>query len=222
MLETLEEKVDPNNAALIVVDMQNDFCSPGGAFDRLGYDMLMVKEMIPRLVGLVSEARKVNLPVVFLKSTYNTIPNWYLSEVWFEHKMRRQSGIYSEVPALKEGTLGWEIIDELKPLPTELVVCKNRYDGFLHTNLDLVLRNRGIRSVIMTGVSTNVCVETTTREAFLRDYYVVFTKDCTASYERDLHEATLKNVDKYFGIVVASEDILKSWNRLTFEVKTGS
>jgi len=220
MLKTLEEKVSPGSAALIVVDMQNDFCSKGGVFDRLGYDMSMVKEMIPRLVGLVGEARKVNLPIVFLKSTYNTTPNWYLSEVWFEHKIRRQSRIYSVIPALKEGTWGWEIIDQLNPLPTELVVLKNRYDGFLHTNLDLALRSRGVESVIMTGVSTNVCVETTTREAFLRDYYVVFTKDCTASYERDLHEATLKNVDKYFGIVVTSEEVMKSWKRLTLEVKT--
>jgi ureidoacrylate peracid hydrolase len=99
----------------------------------------------------------------------------------------------------------------IKPGPDEVIVTKHRYGAFEASDLDLVLRSRGIRTVIMTGVATNVCVETTARQAFLRDYYVVFTSDCTATYGQAEHEATLVNIDQFFGQVVSADDIIACW-----------
>ena len=90
-------------------------------------------------------------------------------------------------------------------------MTKHRYGAFESTDLDLVLRSQGIRTLIMTGVATNVCVETTARQAFLRDYYVVFTSDCTATYDQADHEATLRNIDAYFGEVVAAAQVQACW-----------
>lgn len=90
-------------------------------------------------------------------------------------------------------------------------MTKHRYGAFESSDLDLVLRSRGIRTVVMTGVATNVCVETTARQAFLRDYYVVFTSDCTAAYSQAEHEATLQNIDAFFGAVVTADEISACW-----------
>ncbi|MGH2638276.1 MAG: cysteine hydrolase family protein, partial [Rhabdochlamydiaceae bacterium] len=182
MLRTLEEKVDPRNCALLVVDMQNDYCSKSGAFASLGFDPSMIMGMMPRLAKMLVEARKIGVPVIFTRSIYNSQENWYLSEVWLEHKARRQKGLYVNTPALRAGSWGAEFVDEVKPKPEEdLIVTKHRYNAFYGTDLEVALRARGIKSLIMTGVSTNVCVESTARDAFFRDFYVVFTSDCTAT-----------------------------------------
>lgn len=221
MLTTLEEKVDPRNAALLVIDMQNDYCSSSGAFASVGYDPSMIREMTPRLVRLVSEARQSGVPVVFTRSLYNSKENWYLSEVWLEHKARRQKGIYVSTPALREGTWGAEFIDDLKPLQEELVVTKHRYNAFYGTDLEIALRARGIKSLVISGVSTNVCVESTARDAFFRDFYVVFTSDCTATNNGgvEAHGATLKNIDRSFGIVVTSGQVIDCWKKQTVALR---
>ena len=100
---------------------------------------------------------------------------------------------------------------QVRPLPGEVIVNKHRYGAFEGTDLDLVLRSRGVRSVIMTGVATNVCVETTARQAFLRDYYVVFTSDCSATFSQAQHDAALYNIDQFFGEVATSEQIMACW-----------
>ena len=88
---------------------------------------------------------------------------------------------------------------------------KHRYGAFTDTDLDLILRSKGIRTLIMSGVATNVCVETTAREGFMKDYYIVFLRDCTASTLEELHNNTLRNIDRYFGVVVDSSDIYQCW-----------
>ena len=220
MLKTLAEKASPQNAVLLVIDMQNDFCSPDGVFEKMGYDIGMIQEMVPRLTNLIKEARLAKVPIIFVKSSYTTSPNWFLSEVWFEHKNRRQAGLYSKKEALKPGTWGWEIINGLDVRPDEdAFVIKHRYNAFYSTDLDLILRSRGIQSIIFTGMATNVCVESTARDAFFRDYYVVFTSDCTATYERQMHYPTLQNIEKYFGLVVESKDIIQCWKPLQKEIE---
>jgi ureidoacrylate peracid hydrolase len=99
----------------------------------------------------------------------------------------------------------------VRPRPDEPVVTKHRYGAFESTDLDLVLRSRGVRTVIMTGVATNVCVETTARQAFLRDYYVVFLRDCTATYSQAEHDAALHNIDQFFGQVAGAEEVMACW-----------
>ena len=210
MLRTLSEKVQPEHSAVLIVDVQNDFCAEGGALHREGRDLSLVQAMVPRLARFLEAARAARVPLVWIRNVYNTDANWYLSEVWLEQAMRRRKGNYVENPVCQPGAWNGDFY-HVRPRPDEVIVTKHRYGAFESTDLDLTLRSRGIRAVIMTGVATNVCVETTARQAFLRDYYVVFTSDCTATYTRAEHEATLHNIDLFFGQVAVSDEIVACW-----------
>ena len=210
MLRTLSEKVQPEHAAVLIVDVQNDFCAEGGALHREGRDVSLAQAMVPRLARFLDAARAARVPLVWIRNVYNTDANWYLSEVWLEQAMRRRKGNYVEHPVCQPNAWNGDFYG-VRPRPDEVIVTKHRYGAFESTDLDLTLRSRGIRTVIMTGIATNVCVETTARQAFLRDYYVVFTEDCTATYDLADHEATLRNIDSFFGQVVAAEKIVACW-----------
>jgi ureidoacrylate peracid hydrolase len=210
MLKTLTDKVRPQHCAVLVVDMQNDFCAEGGAMHREGRDLTLVKSMVPQLAQLITAARAAKVPLVWIRNVYNTGPNWYLSETWLEQAERRRNGAYLSIPVCEPNAWNGDFY-EVKPEPAEVVVTKHRYGAFESTDLDLVLRSKGIRTVIMTGVATNVCVETTARQAFLRDYYVVFSNDCTATYSQPAHDMTLENIDAFFGQVASAAEITACW-----------
>ena len=213
MLRTLGDKVQPAHSAVLIVDVQNDFCAEGGAMHSEGRDLALVQAMVPRLARLVEAARVARVPCVWIRNVYNTDPNWYLSEVWLEQASRRRRGLYVERPVCESGAWNGDFYG-VTPRLDEVIVTKHRYGAFESSDLDLVLRSRGIRTVIMTGVATNVCVETTARQAFLRDYYVVFTRDCTATYSEAEHEATLGNIDQFFGQVARSDEVIACWPRV--------
>jgi len=207
MLTTLEEKVDPKNAALLVVDMQNDFCHPDGSLGKRGRDMTFGLQMTPRLVQLIEEARKAKVPVIFIRQTLSEATT---SPSVREHRLKRMpSG--AELP-LQEGSWGADYY-EVAPQPRECVVTKHRYSAFVDTSLDLILRSQEIKSLIMTGVATNVCVESTARDGYMKDYYIVFVSDCTATFAMEDHEATLRNIDTYFGDVVTSSEVTDTWGK---------
>jgi ureidoacrylate peracid hydrolase len=210
MLTTLAEKVRPPHAAVLLVDVQNDFCAEGGAMHREGRSLSLVQAMIPRLERFLERARSAGVKCIWIKNVYNTAANWYLSEVWQEQAKRKRKGAYIEYPVCEPGEWNGDFY-KVRPLPHEPVVIKHRYGAFESSDLDLVLRSNGIRTVIMTGVATNVCVETTARQAFLRDYYVVFTRDCTATFTKPEHEAALHNIDQFFGQVVSAEEVMACW-----------
>jgi ureidoacrylate peracid hydrolase len=210
MLNTLADKVRPEHCAVLLVDVQNDFCAEGGAMHREGRDLSLVREMIPRLERLLEAARTAGVKCVWIKNVYNTGPNWYLSEVWLEQAKRRRKGAYVQYPVCEPDEWNGDFY-RVRPLPQEPVVIKHRYGAFESTDLDLVLRSQGIRTVVMTGVATNVCVETTARQAFLRDYYVVFVHDCTATFTRAEHAAALQNIDQFFGQVAGLEEVMACW-----------
>ncbi len=210
MLRTLQQKVQPEHSAVLIVDVQNDFCAEGGAMHSEGRDLSLVQAMVPRLVRLVDAARAARVPCIWIRNVYNSQPNWYLSEVWLEQAMRRRKGLYVERPVCESGAWNGDFY-QVRPRPAEVIVTKHRYGAFEGTDLDLILRSRGIRTVIMTGVATNVCVETTARQAFLRDYYLVFTSDCTAAYSPADHEGTLRNIDQFFGQVATSAAVAACW-----------
>jgi ureidoacrylate peracid hydrolase len=214
MLKKLSDKVDPRHAAILIVDVQNDFCADGGAMHREGRDVSLAQQMVPRLARLIDAARAADVRRVWIRNVYNTAPNWYLSEVWLEQAERRRNGAYVRYPVCEANAWNGDFY-QVRPLPDEVIVTKHRYGAFESTDLDLVLRSNGIRTVIMTGVATNVCVETTARQAFLRDYYVVFTSDCTATYSQAQHDAALFNIDQFFGHVVSAEEIMACWQPAT-------
>jgi ureidoacrylate peracid hydrolase len=213
MLATLERKVEPSHAALIIVDIQNDFCADGGAFHKEGFDLSMIQATVPKVVDFVQEARKAGLTIIYIQSTYYAENNWYLSDVFLEHHKRAGKGKHIKYPLCEKGSWGADFYGGIKPLSGEIVVNKHRYSAFIETDLDLILRSRGIRTLIMSGVATDVCVEMTAKVGFLKDYYIVFLKDCTATTAEDMHNNTLRNIAMYYGEVVNSSEVVRCWEK---------
>lgn len=210
-LMTLGNKVRASNAALIVIDMQNDFCAPGGLVAKGGRDVSAAQEMATRLPELIAAARAAGVLIVFVRNVYTTDGNFYLSDVWLEQAARKQGGGYTSIPVCAEGSWEGDFYGDVRPQPGDVVVTKHRYSAFYNTDLDTILRANGVRTIIMTGVSTNVCVETTAREGFIRDYYVVLVADGTAAYTPEEHKKTLKDIDRYFGEVTTITELTAIW-----------
>jgi ureidoacrylate peracid hydrolase len=187
----------------LVVDVQNDFCSPEGSAGKRGEDVTAAQEMVPRLARLIDEARRAALPVVYVRTTHS---EWTDTPSWLFRKSQQKT-----LDTCREGTWGAEFYDGIAPLPEERVVIKHRYSSFINTDLNTVLRARGVESVLVTGVATNVCVETTARDAYMFDYYVTLVEDCSAAYTRAAHEGTVENIRNHFGLVASSQEIVETW-----------
>lgn len=210
-LTTLADKVHPSHAALIVIDVQNDFCATGGFVANGGRDVSLVQQMAKRLPELINRARAARVAVVFVRCSYSSDDNRYLSDVWLEQAARRQGGGYTLSPVCQEGTWGAEFYDGIAPASGDIVIVKHRYSAFHGTELELVLRSRGVRTVVLTGVSTHVCVETTAREAFVRDFYTIVVGDCSAAYSQQEHETSLAVIDRFFGEIATLDDLRPLW-----------
>ncbi len=206
ILRSLQERSDPRWTALLIVDVQNDFVSPKGSAAQRGDDISAAQAMVPSLVRLIDEARRVSLPVIYIKTTHG---EWTDSPSWIYRKSQQGA-----LNTCREGTWGAEFYQGISPLPGERVVIKHRYSAFINTDLNTVLKAKGIQSVMVCGVATNVCVETTTRDAYMFDYYVTMVEDCSAAYDPKLHETTLENIRRHFGLVASSREIAESWQRL--------
>lgn len=203
VLSTLEQKIDPRHTAVVVIDVQNDFCHDEGYLHKLGLDISSTQAMLPALETFIAAARKTNVRVVFVQGIYN---NQYLSGPFIDKD--RKGGLMVE--RCVEGSWGADFC-KVTPLPFEPVVKKHRYSAFIRTNLDQLLKEANIKTLILAGVTTNVCVESTARDGFMHDYYIVFLSDCTATYNREVHESTLKNIDRHFGLITDSTAIVRCW-----------
>ena len=213
LLRTLESKLNPGHTALIVVDVQNDFCASGGMMDREGLDLGAVQDMAARLPALLDAARAAHVFVVFVRNEYSTEHNLYLSDAWLEQASRRRGDSYTKRPVCAAGSWEAAFYAGLGPAPGDALVTKHRFSAFHNTDLETILRSRGIRTLVMAGVASNVCVETTAREGFLRDYYIVFLEDGTASYSEAEHSAALQVIDRYFGEVSDVGTVMSVWDR---------
>lgn len=205
VLDTLEEMIDPAHTAVICVDVQNDFCSPGGHFERHGKSMDMVRERLETMVSFVQGAQAAGIRVAFLKQA--TLPNNKSdSPAWLRFKTRDgKSSTYTE-----RGSWGWEMVDGLVPGPNDWVIEKFRPDGFHQTDLDLLLRAKGIKTAILLGTTTEGCVESTIRAASYHDYYVVVVEDAVASPNPLLHEGSMNLFRNRFPMATA-RTILDTW-----------
>jgi ureidoacrylate peracid hydrolase len=212
-LGTLAQKVEPRHAALLVVDMQNDFIAPGGLISKDGRDISEAQKMAERLPALIAAARAAGVLVVFVRNVYSSERNVYLSDAWLEQASRKRAGGYTRIPVCADGSWEGDFYGAVRPEPGDPIVTKHRYGAFHNTDLDTILRANGIRTCVMTGVVTNVCVETTAREAFIRDYYVVAVDDGCAAYSREDHVMTLKNIDRFFGEVTTIAELEAIWGR---------
>jgi ureidoacrylate peracid hydrolase len=210
-LTTLAEKVRPSHTALVVIDVQNDFCADDGFVAKGGRDVSQLPAMAARLRALIEHARRAGVLIVFVRCSYSTDDNRYLSDVWLEQAARRQGGGYTLSPVCQDGTRGAAFYAGIAPEPGDIIVVKHRYSAFHGTDLDVVLRSHGVRTVALTGVSTHVCVETTAREAFVRDYYTVVVGDCCAAYSQAEHETALKIIDRFFGEITQLDTIRSLW-----------
>ncbi len=213
ILKTLKERCDPRYAALIVVDVQNDFVSPEGSAAKRGDDVGAAMAVIPNLKHLIEEGRRVGLTIIYIKTTHS---EWTDTPSWI-YRTSQKSGLNT----CREGTWGAEFYEGISPLPSERIVIKHRYSAFINTDLNTVLKARGIQSVLVCGVATNVCVETTVRDGYMYDYYVTLIDDCSAAYEAKLHLGTLENVRRHFGLVASSNQVIETWNGLSEKQATG-
>lgn len=213
LLVTLGEKVEPAHTALVVIDMQNDFCASGGMVSRDGRDISEAQRMAERLPELLDCARATGVLRVFVRCEYTSEGNAYLSDPWLEQAVRERKGGFTTIPVCEKDSWAGDWYGGIRPIEGDIVVVKNRYDAFQGTNLDLVLRSHGIRTVVMTGVVTNVCVETTARSAFVRDYYVVMAEDGCAAYVREDHEQTMRNIRRFFGVTPSIAELRAAWGR---------
>ncbi|MBI3091541.1 MAG: cysteine hydrolase [Candidatus Tectomicrobia bacterium] len=204
-METRGEELtlQPEETALIIIDMQNGYCSPNGGLARGGADVRNQARIVPNVVALARACRAAGVTII-----------WVTQEHYQEDVTRKRHRIPSHLdkrgvfPALRR-TPDAELVAELRPemLTTDERVIKHRMSSFYSTTLDAKLQMLGITTLIICGVATNVCVESTVRDAYFRDYDIIVVRDCVASSFPDLHAATLKNVEIYFGRVVSLSEL---------------
>jgi ureidoacrylate peracid hydrolase len=209
--------IEPARTAVIVVDMQNDFGSHGGMMALAGIDISGNRAVIPATGRVLAAARQAGILVIYLKMAFRTdlsdagVPD---APNWLKHLPLR-AGEETTTPhgtasrILVRDTWNTDIVAELQPEPADVVLYKRRYSGFYETDLDKVLRSRSIKSLIFTGWTTSVCVESTVRDAMFRDYGCLVLKDCTAEpigngLLRSNHEASLLTIEILFGWVSES------------------
>jgi nicotinamidase-related amidase len=203
VFSAVEEVVDPSHTALLMIDVQHDFCSPKGLFDRIGKNLDMMAPAVKRLSKLVETARSVGILPIFIQNQW--LPHNRVVSGSFLRFMIYKQGMDPSEGCTVSGTWGAEILPESGIRPDDIVVQKWRPSAFRSTNLDMVLRCNNIRTVVLTGVITQGCVESTARDAMFHDYYTVIAKDCVATYNKELHDASLKVMGSRFDMLSAEE-----------------
>lgn len=210
---TLEELVSPRYTALIVVDVQNDFCVKEGVYQKHGKYLSKGDTIIKKLKLLIQEARKVGVQIIYIQNT--TLPNLMSDS---DARLRFQMKVYglddpNLIPQVTlDGSWGHKIVKGIKPKNGDLVVKKNRPSAFIGTNLDLLLRSNNIKTLLITGVVTQGCVKATARDGQFHEYFVVIVRDCVESTNKDLHGAALKIMETHFD-VVTSDQIIEIWKK---------
>jgi ureidoacrylate peracid hydrolase len=199
----LEYRLDPSRAALVVVDVQNDFCGPVSVTGVVRDNSAMVA-MCSALDGLIPAARAANVPVIYVRTVHDHLAD---SPVW---RSRRPEPYLYEDELCKPGTDGIGFACT-PPLPGEAVVTKRRYDAFIGTDLDHLLRSMGREAIVATGCLTDICVETAVRHAVSLDYFVTVASDACASFTNEAHEQALSRIGRAFGKVADSQSIASIW-----------
>ncbi|WP_422059014.1 pyrimidine utilization protein B [Sphingopyxis sp.] len=208
--------VDPATTAVVVIDMQNAYASKGGYVDLAGFDIAGAASVIGRIGQVLAVARGAGMPVVYLQNGWDAdyveaggpgSPNWHKSNAL--KTMRARPDLAGQL--LARGGWDYELVDALAPQPGDIRVHKTRYSAFFNSQLDSVLRSRGIRTIVFVGIASNVCVESTLRDAFHLEYFSVMLEDATHHLGPDfVREATVYNIETFFGWVSTVADFCGS------------
>jgi len=197
----------PQQSALIVVDMQNAYASKGGYLDLAGFDVSATQPVIANINTAVSAAREADMLIVWFQNGWDDqyveaggpgSPNFHKSNAL--KTMRKNPELQGKL--LAKGGWDYQLVDQLKPQPGDIVLPKPRYSGFYNTQLDSILRSRGVRHLVFTGIATNVCVESTLRDGFFLEYFGIVLEDAThQAGPAFAQQAALFNIETFFGWV---------------------
>lgn len=226
-LRTLPERVDPAHTALVLIDVQNDFCATEGASGRRE-GIPLVAAAAARIPRLLASARAAGCLVVHVRAEYGNHVRGVGSPYRFPSGSAREGAVWSlsaaefgqraefaagEVEVCLPGTWGAQGLPEVAPAPGELLVTKHRFSAFIDTPLEAMLRARGIRTLVFAGVTTNCCIESSVRDASMLDFYVVVAEDCVGVKDsvRHLHQASLEQMATYFALLRPAVAIEGAW-----------
>ncbi|AUU90314.1 MULTISPECIES: pyrimidine utilization protein B [Enterobacteriaceae] len=200
-------RFDPAQSALIVVDMQNAYATKGGYLDLAGFDVSATAPVIEKIQTAVAAAREAGMLIIWFQNGWDEqyveaggpgSPNWHKSNAL--KTMRKRPELQGKL--LAKGGWDYQLVDELVPQDGDIVLPKPRYSGFFNTPLDSILRSRGIRHLVFTGIATNVCVESTLRDGFFLEYFGVVLEDAThQAGPAFAQQAALFNIETFFGWV---------------------
>ncbi|UZK67221.1 pyrimidine utilization protein B [Sphingomonas sp. M1-B02] len=209
----------PGETAVVVIDMQNAYASPGGYVDQAGFDIGGAAGTIGRIGQVLETARGAGIQIVYLQNGWDPdyveaggpgSPNWHKSNAL--KTMRARPELAGTL--LARGGWDYALVDTLKPQAGDIVLGKTRYSAFFNSQLDSVLRSRGIRTIVFVGIATNVCVESTLRDGFHLEYFGVMLEDATHHLGPDfIQRASVYNVEKFFGWVSTSADFCGSFGQ---------
>jgi len=219
---TIDAKAEPiaietAKTAVIVVDMQNDFGSEGGMFQRAGRDISLIQAAVAPTAKVLVAARKEGVKVIYLKMAFkpdlsdagssNSVNRAIHLKLGLGKKVRAPNGAESRI--MIRDTWNTDVLPELTPKAEDTVLYKTRFSGFYQTELDTVLKRLGIKYLLLTGCATSTCVESTIRDAMFRDYLPVALADCTGDLNNSYHEGALLRIERLVGWVSNSDDFIK-------------
>ena len=213
-------RVDADETAILVVDMQNAYASAGGYLDLAGFDVDGAARVIAQSAKVLDAARAAGLPIIYFQNGWDPdyveaggpgSPNWHKSNAL--RTMRARPELHGKL--LARGGWDYELVEGLAPKPGDIRLHKTRYSGFFNSQLDSVLRARGIRNIVFVGIATNVCVESTLRDAFHLEYFGIMLEDATHQAGPDfLQQAAVYNVEKFFGWVSTVADFCGAFGQI--------
>jgi ureidoacrylate peracid hydrolase len=203
ILTTLAEKVAPAHAAVIVIDCQDEFIADGGFWDELGQDVSETKVVAQRISAFLEQARDHGVRIVHVRAIYD---RHHMNDPMVERLHRHGSRLYcqSDDPASR-------FYGGLEPCPGEPEVIKHRFDAFYDTELDIILQSWGVKTVILAGLVTHGCVDSTARHAYFNGYYVVFPPDLTGGASPEVKRVTVESMNVMFGVTPSAAEIVAAW-----------